>query len=112
MGLFISIVFPNGMSWANLRMNMNSVAVMVLMVGGSCGGFIYQYTTGYLFENEGPRTLMYIMLAYGIALAFCYIAMVLTAQLCKPKEVKSGIHEDVEIITVIDTSMTNAEQKQ
>ena len=109
MGLFLSIVFPNGMSWANLRMNMNSVAVMVLMVGGSCGGFIYQYLTGYLFENQGPETLMYIMAVYSFALACCYVAMVIVASLCKPQEIGTGLHEDVQIVEVANGSFV--EQK-
>ena len=100
MGLFVGVVFPNGMSWANLRMDMNSVAVMVLMVGGSCGGFIYQYTTGYLFENEGPQTLMYIMFGYSIALACSFAAMTLTAALCKPQDNEIDISDDVEVIHI------------
>ena len=100
MGMFIGVVFPNGMSWANLKMNMNSVAVMVLMMGVSTGGFIYQYTTGYLFENEGAETLMYVMFTFSILLMFSYIAMTLVAHFCKPNEYEVHSQPDVEIMTI------------
>ena len=100
MGFFISIVFPNGMSWSNLHLDMNSVAVMVLMVGSSCGSFIYQYMTGYLFENEGPQSLMYVMVGYSVALAASYVAMMLVAKLCQPAKSVHATEDKVEVIVM------------
>lgn len=68
MGFAISLGFPSGMSWGNLNLKMNSVAVMVLLMGASCGGFIYHYLPGYLLQYVGPTTLMYVMVAYGVLL--------------------------------------------
>ena len=75
MGFTISLVFPSGMSWANLNMQINSVGVMVLTMGGACGGFIYQYIPGYLLEYVGNRTLMYVMVAYAVLLAINFVIM-------------------------------------
>lgn len=97
MGLAISVVFPNGMSWANLHLQMNSVGVMVLMVGGSCGGFIYQLTAGTLFENQGPESLMYVMVGYSLCIAACYIAMESVAKLMNPKRISYGFEEENDI---------------
>ena len=79
MGLFISVAFPNGMSWANLYLAMNSVGVMVLMVGGSCGGLIYQLMTGAVFDNN-PQSLMYIMVFYGVMLGVSFLLMQIFAK--------------------------------
>ena len=74
MGLFIAICFPNGMTWANRHLDMNSMGVMVCMVGGAVGGFIYQYMGGALFERD-PRNLMWVMVAYGVCVGVVFIAM-------------------------------------
>lgn len=75
MGFFISILFPSGMSWANLHMQMNSMAVMVLMIGSSCGGFIYHYLPGYLFKYVGPHSFMYVMVAYSVITILVFASM-------------------------------------
>lgn len=75
MGICIAMAYPNGMSWSNLHLDMNSMAVMLLTVGGACGGFIYQSVTGSLFENVGPETLMYVMVMYAVAMAIVYTIM-------------------------------------
>ena len=54
---------------------MNSMGVMVLMVGGSSGGLIYQYLTGYLFENEGPETIWYVMVMFAGMLGVSFALM-------------------------------------
>ena len=81
MGLFVAVVFPNGMSWSNIYLDMNSMAVMVILCGGSVGGFLYTPITGSLFENVGPETLMYVMVAYAVLLAIVYILMQSTASI-------------------------------
>ena len=67
-GYSVSLAFPAGMSWLNLHFRVNSMAVMVLTMGGSCGGILYQYISGYLFEHVHTHSLMYIMLVYSLLL--------------------------------------------
>ena len=83
MGMAIAVAVPNGMAWANLHLEMNSIGVMVLGVTGSCGGFVYDYLTGFLFENKGPKSLMYVMLGYAIMLGLSYTALTLVYRLTK-----------------------------
>lgn len=84
MAAFISVVFPNGMIWGNEHLRMNSMGVMVVYVGGSLGGMVYQYITGYFFENYGPNSLMYIMVMYSFLLLVAVAGMSLTVFCMKP----------------------------
>ena len=97
-GFAIAVVFPNGMSWANLHLTMNSVGVMVLLVGGSCGGFIYQYLTGYLFENNGTETLMYVMVGYSCMLGVSFLAMTLVNQIMNPSKTVYDMEMEVKTL--------------
>lgn len=99
MGIFVALVFPNGMSWSNLQLHMNSMAVMLLLFGGSVGGFIYQSLTGSLFENVGPNTLMYVMIGYAIALAVVY-AIMQTVAVCHARDVPDVICDEMEVETI------------
>ena len=75
MGVFISLLVANGFAWTNLYLEVNSMSVMVLMVGGSAGGFFYQFFTGYFFQNYGPDYLMYVMVFYSLMLAVIFACM-------------------------------------
>lgn len=101
MGIFLAVAFPNGMSWSNIHLDMNSMAVMLLVFGGAVGGFIYQSVTGSLFENEGPETLMYVMVGYALALAVVYSIMQ-TIAVCHTKLVLGPAEEaGIDIAEVI-----------
>ena len=75
LGALISILFPSGMSWGNLHLQMNSMTVMMAMMGGSVGGFVYHYLSGYLFEYYGPRSFLYVMLGYSLCTLCIYCIM-------------------------------------
>ena len=53
-------MFPGGLSWANLVLNMTSMAVMVCLLGASSGSMLYVYFSGYLFHHAGPASIMYL----------------------------------------------------
>lgn len=99
MGALISIAFPNGMSWANLHLKMNSMSVMILVIGGGCGDFTYNYLTGFLFDKD-PQNLMYVMVGYAVFLLAVYVLMELLACLNDRNFVENQVEdiwEDLEI---------------
>lgn len=76
LGFFLSPVFAAGMAFANQYITMTGSAVALVFVGSSAGGMVYQYVTGYLFENHGPHSLMYVMVGYAFSLSVVYVLMV------------------------------------
>ena len=95
LGYFISFFFPSGMSWGNAYMDINSMGVMVFLLGASCGGYIYQYLPGYLFEEYGPRSLTYVFVVYSIGMAIVYTIMSVFVNTYKNKaSVERGIDNE------------------
>ncbi len=84
-GFFLSILFPAGLSWISLHLDLNAMAVMLLQVSATVGAMIYQYVTGYLIQRYGHQTLMYIMVASAASLCMQYLAMYVYAKLDRKK---------------------------
>ncbi|KAH3871407.1 hypothetical protein DPMN_034607 [Dreissena polymorpha] len=66
-GVFIAPLFPSGISWANFHIDVTGIAITIFLLGGSVGGIAYMKVMGFLFDNYGPKTFLYTLLAYGIA---------------------------------------------
>ena len=73
-GIFIGMMYPLGMAWANIYLHMNSVAVVVLLVGASLGGISYTYLVGYLFEKD-TNNWNYILCGWCCVYIVTYIVM-------------------------------------
>ncbi len=80
LGLFLSPAFPSCLAWCNMYVEMKGLALTVVYIGASCGAFIYQWLSGYLFEYHGPSTLMYVMLGYALTLTSTFILMVVVVR--------------------------------
>ena len=76
--LMLGPIFPGGISWANLQLDLNSMAVMVIMIGCSSGSMLYIYISGYFFQYMGPHSMMYIQVALigGLGLVFAPMELV------------------------------------
>ncbi|CAH1787537.1 unnamed protein product [Owenia fusiformis] len=74
LGAAYAPIFPNGFAWANRYMDMTATAACVMMMGGACGGFIYQYMTGALVQ-QNFQNLMYVEVGHGICLMVVFILM-------------------------------------
>ena len=48
------------MTWASQYLEMNHMGTMILCLGSSFGGIIYDYIPGYFYENYGPESLWYV----------------------------------------------------
>ena len=71
-GFLISVPFPNGMAWANLYLDMNSMATMVLLMGNSFGGLVFQAWAGYVYDNHSPDAVLYLPAVGCIILAVLF----------------------------------------
>ena len=96
LGYFIAQVFPSGMAWSYIYLDMNSVAVMVLFLGVSAGGALYQYLPGFLLKNFGQETFMNVMVVYSVGLLIIFIIMQILARIFnKRNPVQDVLEEDV-----------------
>ena len=77
LGVSLSPVFPTCLSWANLHINLKGVAVAWAFAGSACGGALYQWVSGYLFEFHGPETVIYVLFCYSILLTTVFILLTL-----------------------------------
>ena len=76
-GLLCSFVYPAGMIWANLYMDVNSMVIMVTMFGGAVGFIIYTYLGGYLIQYVSMQSFLYLETAYAVILAVVFLLMFL-----------------------------------
>ena len=93
-GLLCSFVYPAGMIWANLHMDVNSMVVMVTMFGGAVGFIIYTYLGGYLIEYVSMRSFLYLEALYAIILAVVYVLMFLLGKRYGQKGKKKDFVDD------------------
>ena len=68
MGFFSGPLYPSGMGWANHHVEMTGTAISLCMTGSCFGAFIYLKLLGYLYETYGPRTYLYFLLFYSVAM--------------------------------------------
>ena len=82
----------SGMTWANQYLEMNHMGTMVLCIGSSTGGLLYDYIPGYLYEYYGPESLFYVEVFYGTSLLALVISMTAFVRL-RPKRIKPSTNE-------------------
>ncbi len=80
LGLFLSPVFPSGLAWSNLYVEMKGLAITVVYIGASVGAIVYQWVTGYLFDAQGPASLMYVVIGYAITQTVIFALMFLVVR--------------------------------
>ena len=66
-GFFVAPLFPTGMGWANYHVQITGMGITTILLGGSLGGIAYMKLIGYLYDNYGPKTFLYTLLGYSIA---------------------------------------------
>ena len=86
MGYLMAQTYPSGMAWSNIYLDMNSVAVMVLTLGSSTGGLIYQFLPGYLLAKYGQNTFLHVLLVYSCGFLAVFVIMQLFTKCFKTKK--------------------------
>ncbi len=92
-GFFLSVLFPSGMSWANLHLQMNAMAVFVLIFGAGMGGATYQYMSGYFFQHGGPSGMMYVVMFSSTMTFIVFLIMQTTAWYMEKGEQRKTDHD-------------------
>ena len=74
-GMTTAVLIPNGLAWANIYLQMNSMAAMVLLVGHSTGGLSFQACAGIVYDLYGPDTVKCVSAFGTICLFIVLIVM-------------------------------------
>ena len=73
----------SGMIWASQHLEMNHMGTMILCLGSSFGGIIYDYIPGYFYENYGPESLLYVEIFCAAGLLILVTSMNVFVK-CRP----------------------------
>ncbi|XP_060078338.1 sodium-dependent glucose transporter 1B-like [Ylistrum balloti] len=65
MGFFIAPLFPTGIAWGDFHVEMTGMAITFCLLGGALGGMSYMWVIGYLYDNYGYRTFLYLTGGFG-----------------------------------------------
>lgn len=65
LGIFIAPLWPSLVAWSDHHLELTGVGMMVLLLGGSVGGFSHLRLIGFLYEHFGPYTFLYQIIGYG-----------------------------------------------
>ncbi|XP_053391780.1 sodium-dependent glucose transporter 1A-like [Mercenaria mercenaria] len=66
LGIFLAPLWPSGVAWADLHLELTGMGMMLLLLGGSVGGIGHLRLIGYLYEHIGYHTFLYQVLGYAI----------------------------------------------
>ena len=74
-GSVLSPLFPASMAWANFYIKMSAMMTALAFIASAAGAFVFSWLCGYLFEYEGPDSLMYLLLGYAITATVVFSVM-------------------------------------
>ncbi|XP_033724858.1 sodium-dependent glucose transporter 1A-like [Pecten maximus] len=76
MGFFIAPLFPTGIAWGDFHVEMTGMAITFCLLGGALGGMSYMWIIGYLYDNYGYRTFLYLTGGFGACIViFAFILL-------------------------------------
>jgi FHS family Na+ dependent glucose MFS transporter 1 len=105
LGLLSSPLWPNGTAWADEYLQMNSMAVMVMMIGKSCGFFIFTPLVGQVFDVR-PRNAMLVLVGCAATLVLLTGAMNVVIRHHKKKQIIINNNDDIGSVVVPDVNVS------
>lgn len=106
LGMLISPIYPAGLVWTNSVINVNSMTVMICLLGTSLGVMAYLYFTGYMFVYSGPSVLMYVEIFHAVGLLITFSVMYYIARKFINKD-KTHETKEVSLMDEKDKWLTN-----
>ncbi|HEY6331042.1 MAG TPA: MFS transporter [Blastocatellia bacterium] len=76
-GLSMASIYPTALTFAERRMKITGRVTGFLIVGGSAGGMVVPLIVGQLFDSQGPRVLMFTILADLAATLAVYLVLIM-----------------------------------
>ena len=73
----MSPVFPSAMIWASTHMELSAMATSLAFICTAVNAIFFSWFAGYLFEYQGPASLMWLMLCNAITAFLMFIFLFL-----------------------------------
>ena len=70
---------PSVLAWLNLYVEVTAMLTCMTFFSCACGAFVYSWLAGYLFQYEGPDSLLYFMLASTCVCAMIFAPLYFSA---------------------------------
>ena len=70
---------PTLLSWLNLYVEVTAMLTCMTFFSSACGALVYSWLGGYLFQYEGPDSLLYFMLASACVCAMIFAPLYFSA---------------------------------
>ena len=70
---------PTLFSWLNLYVEVTAMLTCMTFISSACGAFVYIWLAGYLFQYEGPDSLLYFLLASTCVCAMIFAPLYFSA---------------------------------
>ena len=84
-GFFIGPIFPSGLAWADLHIEMTGLAITWVMFGSAFGGLAFYNIGGHAYDTHGPSSFIYIVC--GLSVTLCAVDIILTfISVCKGRK--------------------------
>ncbi|KAK3577972.1 hypothetical protein CHS0354_008915 [Potamilus streckersoni] len=107
-GLFIAPLYPAGISYGNIQIEITGIWVMMIIFGGGFGDMTYTWTSGHVYSLFGPRSLLYVLQFSAICIFI--IAMVIVS-VGSSRKSRFIVHVKVEELRQIDTDQASDEDE-
>ncbi|XP_064617060.1 sodium-dependent glucose transporter 1C-like [Liolophura sinensis] len=95
---FCAPVFPSGVAWANVYLDVNGPLMSVFQSGVGVGAFVAGIYGGYGLQEYGPNFPLYLNFSFAIGLVTMYVIMQIVAS-CHGRKQMVQIYEPIQDIS-------------
>lgn len=107
-GLMNGPMYPTGVSWANIYLNMTGVAITLLVLGAGLGGYTITKLIGHLYDVFGPQQFVY--LNFSVSVFILIIVVTMTTLITFRKHIFQRNYVELKVDNNIDNTLEKIEK--
>ncbi|KAL3883296.1 hypothetical protein ACJMK2_029578 [Sinanodonta woodiana] len=107
-GLFIAPLYPAGISYGNIQIEITGIWVMMIIFGGGFGDMTYTWTSGHFYSLFGPRSILYVLQVSAVCI---FIVAMVMISVGSSRKSRFMVHVEVEELSQLDTCQASDEDE-